>query len=235
MLKKKATDELGACDQPNTTKTEQSRMAEVRPRKRAVKSESSENNPGKKQKGKKTKSKSPKNEDISETKEKDGKSDFCHNLQQDPQQELLDVENLKTDTGTQPQSATSPDPKEGSENLRRKKLEFLDKINATRTTGESAAFWRTSPFQKTSYFTNCVNELEKTERRLKDLLDKEKEFAETGKLEGRIARKHFALAKTARDKYKAIFDKDYADYQHIKNASNLLVQSLSEQFEKELD
>lgn len=90
MVKKEPTSEIGGSDQPTT---EQSKMAEVRPRKRAIKSKKSGNNPEKKQKKIESEIVSLKIENISEVEQNEEKSDSCQIC--DPEKERKDIRSEK--------------------------------------------------------------------------------------------------------------------------------------------
>lgn len=212
--------------------------SEVKPGKRGFRTKASESKSKKRLKSGSTGLKSLKNELASEMKQSESNSNARQIPQQDSQQDShrspLYDENHNTNTESQTQPAMISDPEDQNDHHIKEKMDFLDLIGAPRTIGEYATFWRTSPFQHTSYFITCVNELEKTEQQLKESLVKVAKCKGEEKRENRMTRNHSALAKTARLGHQAIASQGHADLKKVENISQLLEQTIREEFMKEL-
>lgn len=240
MMKREGSIEIGASEEP--CKTEQGKVrvkaeddSEARPRKRSANTKASEIKSGKKQKSKKqrskkTGSKTTKNENTSQTKQSEFNSDSRRFSPQDSQEN----QNYNADTESQTQLAIISEPEDQNDQDLKEKMDFLDLVRIPRSIGEYAAFWRTSPFQHTLSFINCVNEMENIEQELKISLVRAAEYRDEQIRQNQMARKFRATAKSARLSDEAISRQNSADLQHIREVNELLEKTLREEYAKDL-
>lgn len=124
--------------------------------------------------------------------------------------------------------------KEDGLDLRRRKMEFLEKARERRYYRNQAPFWRTSPFEHTPFFTKCVEELEELKRSLLSQAEPLFDLREEEESEKKKVRHHSSRATSAKLTRQALELQNKGYLEVINKTHSMLERTVREEFESEM-